>query len=57
MNESRYVDISLVSCSSNDIHRIMLHGDKRFNPSTNKRALTTTFKQIENTQKYDQPLL
>ena len=52
----RDTDSSLVSHSSNDILGVILNGDKRFNPCTNKRILTTIIKYFKNTQRFDQAL-
>ena len=56
MNELCDIDSLLVSRSSIDILRVILYGDKRFNPCANKRMLTATIKYIKNTQRFDQPL-
>ena len=56
MSELRDIDSSLVSRNSSDILSIILYGDKRYNPCTNKIMLTTTIKYIKNTQRFDQPL-
>ena len=56
MDELHDIDSSLILCSSNDIARVMLYMDKRFNSCTNKTILTTTIKYIKNTQRFDQPL-
>ena len=56
MNELRDTDSSLVPRSSNDILRVILYGDERFNSCTNKKIPTATIKYIENTQIFDQLL-
>ena len=56
MNELRDTDSSLVPRSSNDILRVTLYGDERFNSCTNKKIPTATIKYIENTQIFDQLL-
>ena len=56
MNELHDIDSSLVSRSSNDIFRVILYSDKRFNPCTNKIILTATIKYIKITQRSAQSL-
>ena len=56
MNKLRDINSSLVSCSSNDIVKVIMNWDKRLNPCMNKRILTVIIQYIEITQKFDQPL-
>ena len=54
-NDLRDVDGPLVLGCCNDIPRVILYGEQRFNPCTYKRILTATIISITNTQTFVQP--
>ena len=55
MNELRDFD-TFVLCDINYLLRIMVCGDRLFNPSTSKTTLTTAIKQSQDTQRPGQTL-
>ena len=55
MNELRDFD-TFVLCDINYLLRIMVYGDRLFNPSTSKTTLTTAIKQSQDTQRPGQTL-
>ena len=51
MNNLNNINTAIASLNSNDLLRVILYGDQRFNKETNCKILTASIKSIKDTYK------
>ena len=49
------ITTAIASLNPNDLVRVILYGDKRFNKETNYKILTESIKFIKDTQRFEKP--
>ena len=53
MNDLNNINTAIASLNSNDLLRVILHGDERFNNETNCKILTAPIKFLKDRQRFE----
>ena len=56
MNDLNNINTAIASLNSNDLLRVILYGDQRFNKETNCKILTASIKFIKDTKRFEKSL-